>query len=88
VTCKIVRQAIGQGRVVLRVSGRLTGDDVNTLRTLLEQESDALTLDLKDLLLVDDEAVKLLAIHESRGVTIENCPLYVREWIRREREGT
>lgn len=87
-TCKIVRQAIGQGRVVLRVSGRLTGDDVNTLRTLLEQESDALTLDLKDLLLVDDEAVKLLAIHESRGVTIENCPLYVREWIRREREGT
>jgi hypothetical protein len=74
--------------VVLRVSGRLTGDDVNTLRTLLEQESDALTLDLKDLLLVDDEAVKLLAIHESRGVTIENCPLYVREWIRREREGT
>ncbi len=87
-TCKIVRQAIGQGRVVLRVSGRLTGDDVNTLRTLLKQESDALTLDLKDLLLVDDEAVKLLAIHESRGVTIENCPLYVREWIRREREGT
>jgi hypothetical protein len=74
--------------VVLRVSGRLTGGDVNTLRTLLEQESDALTLDLKDLLLVDDEAVKLLAIHESRGVTIENCPLYVREWIRREREGT
>jgi hypothetical protein len=88
VTYKIVRQAIGQGRVVLRVSGRLTGGDVNTLRTLLEQESDALTLDLKDLLLVDDEAVKLLAIHESRGVTIENCPLYVREWIRREREGT
>ncbi|MGA3092003.1 MAG: hypothetical protein ABSD75_25635 [Terriglobales bacterium] len=87
-TYKIVRQAIGQGRVVLRVSGRLTGGDVNTLRTLLEQESDALTLDLKDLLLVDDEAVKLLAIHESRGVTIENCPLYVREWIRREREGT
>jgi anti-anti-sigma regulatory factor len=86
VTCKIHRQAIGQGRVVLRISGRLTGDHVDTLRTLVEQESDALTLDLKDVRLVDGEAVKLLAIHESKGIRIDNCPLYIREWIRRERE--
>lgn len=83
-TCKIVREAVGQGRVVLRVSGRLTGDDVNTLGTLLEQEKDAVALDLKDLLLVDDEGVKLLASHESNGVTLDNCPRYIREWIRRE----
>ena len=87
-TCKIVREAVGQGRVVLRVSGRLTGDDVNTLGTLLEQEKDAVALDLKDLLLVDDEGVKLLASHESNGVTLNNCPRYIREWIRREREAT
>jgi anti-anti-sigma regulatory factor len=86
VTCKIHRQAIGQGRVVLRISGRLNGDHVDTLRTLVEQESDALTLDLKDVRLVDGEAVKLLAIHESKGIRIDNCPLYIREWIRRERE--
>ena len=83
-TCKIVREEVGQGRVVLRVSGRLTGDDVNTLGTLLEQEKDAVALDLKDLLLVDDEGVKLLASHESNGVTLDNCPRYIREWIRRE----
>ena len=86
VTCKIQRQAIGKGRVVLRVSGRLTGDHVNTLRTSLEQESGALTLDLKEVRLADGEAVKLLAIHESSGGRIKNCPLYIREWIRRERE--
>jgi anti-anti-sigma regulatory factor len=88
VTCKIHREAIGDGRVVLRVSGRLTGDHVNTLRALLEQESNGLTLDLKDLRVVDGEAIKLLAIHESNGVRIDNCPLYVREWVRREREAT
>jgi hypothetical protein len=88
VTCKIHRQAIGQGRVVFCVSGRLTGDNVNTLRTLLEQERSALTLDLKDVRVVDGEAVKLLASHESNGVTLNNCPRYVREWIRREREAT
>jgi hypothetical protein len=59
---------------------------VETLRTLLEQESGALTLDLKDVRLVNGDAVRLLAIHESNGVRIENCPLYIREWIRRERE--
>ena len=88
-TCKIHReQAIEDGRVVLRVSGRLTGDHVHTLRTLLEQESGGLTLDLKEVRVADGEAVKLLAIHEAKGVRIENCPLYIREWIRREREAT
>ena len=87
-TCKIHREAVGEDRVVLRVSGRLTGDHVETLRTLLEQESGALTLDLKDVRLADSEAVKLLAIHESKGARIDNCPLYIRERIRREREAT
>ena len=86
VTCKIHRQAIEEGRVVLRVSWRLAGDNVDMLRTLLEQERSVLTLDLKDVRLVDGEAVKLLAIHESNGLRLDNCPLYIREWIRRERE--
>ncbi len=85
-TCKIHRQAIEEGRVVLRVSGRLAGNNVDILRTLLEQESNVLKLDLKDVRLVDGNAVRLLVIHESNGVRIDNCPLYIREWIRRERE--
>jgi len=88
VTCKVHREAVGNGRVVLRISGQITGDDVKMLSTLLEQESGSLTLDLKDVRLVDEEGVKLLAIHELRGVRIENCPRYVRVWIRREREAT
>jgi len=66
VTSKIHRQVVREDRVILRASGRITGDDVNTLRTLLEQESSALTLDLKDVRLVD-EAVKLLAMHEAKA---------------------
>jgi hypothetical protein len=88
VTCKIHREIVGEDGVVLRVSGRLTGDNVETLRKLMERESSGLTLDLKDVRLADGEAVKLMAIHESNGVRIDNCPLYIREWIRREREAT
>jgi hypothetical protein len=89
VTCRIQRQAIGIDLAVLRVSGRLTGNDVDTLRALLEEEkSSALILDLKDVRLVDEEAVKLLAVQESNGTEINNCPRYIREWIKREREAT
>jgi anti-anti-sigma regulatory factor len=75
--------------VLLHVSGRLTGDNVDTLRALLEEErSSALILDLKDVRLVDEEAVRLLAIQESSGTTIDNCPRYIREWIKSERDAT
>ena len=89
VTCKIQRQVIGMDLVVLHISGRLTGDDVHALGALLEEErSSALILDLKDVRLVDEEAVKLLAIQESNGTKINNCPRYIREWIKGEREAT
>ena len=88
-TFKVHRHVVGEDRVVLRVSGQITGDDVNALRALLEKEEcGALTLDLKDVFSVDGEAVKLLAVHESNGATIGDCPRYIREWIRREREPT
>ena len=88
-TCKIQRQVIGMDLVVLHISGRLTGDDVDTLRALLEEErSGALIFDLKDVRLVDEEAVKLLANQESNGTKINNCPRYIREWIKGEKEAT
>ena len=85
-TCKVRREAMGKDGVVLHVSGHITGDHVDTFRALLEEESGALTLDLKNVRLVDGEAVRLLVIQESIGVRITNCPMYVREWMRREQE--
>jgi hypothetical protein len=56
------------------------------LRAALEQENGALTIDLKNVRLVDGDAVLALAMHESNGAQIRNCPAYIREWIRREVE--
>lgn len=75
--------------MLLRVSGWITGENVDTLRRVLEQEkSSALILDLKDVRLAESEAIKLLAIYESKGARIDDCPLYIRERIRRERGAT
>jgi hypothetical protein len=84
-SCRIDRLVIGEDLVILRISGRITGEDVNMLRALLEQERSLVAIDLKDVLLVDREAVKLLALRESNGSELRNCPAYIREWVKRER---
>ena len=84
-SCRIDRVLIGEDLVVLCISGRITGQDVDMLRTLLERERSAGAIDLKDVRLADREAVKLLALCESRGTELRNCPAYVREWVTKER---
>ena len=72
--------------MILRITGRIAGDEcVNMLQALLEEERNAVALDLKDVNLVDREAVKLLALSESNGVELRNCSAYIREWVTRER---
>ena len=34
---------------------------------------------------LDREAVKLLALLQSNGAELSNCPAYIREWVTRER---
>jgi hypothetical protein len=84
-TCRIDRLLVGEEGVLLSISGRITGHYVDVLRGLLEQERSAVAIDLKGVLLVDREAVKLLALSEAKGIELRNCPGYIREWIARER---
>jgi hypothetical protein len=87
-SCRIDRVVSAESLVVLFVSGRITGEHVDTLRGVLEQESDGFAIDLKNVLLVDIEAVKLLALSEAHGTELRNCPPYIREWVTRERSET
>ena len=85
-TCRIDRLITAEDLVMLRISGWITGQDVDMVRSLLEQERNGVAIDLKNVLLVDREAIKLLALCESNGAELRNCSLYIREWITRERE--
>lgn len=58
---------------------------MDLIRDLLDQEKSVVAIDLKDVLLVDREAVKFLARRDSKAVELRNCPAYIREWIKRER---
>ena len=84
-SCRVDRVASPENLVVLFISGRITGEHVDTFRRVLQQESGGFAIDLKNVLLVDREAVTLLALCESNGTELRNCPPYIREWVTRER---
>lgn len=63
--------------------GRIEAEDVKELRQLLALEipGQYLVLDLRDVSLVDQDAVTFLARCEADGIKLENCPPYIRQWI-------
>jgi ABC-type transporter Mla MlaB component len=84
--CRIDRLLAESDLVVLRISGWIARDDVDVLRSALDQERGAIAIDLAEVGLVDRGAVNLLVLIERTGVELRNCPPYIREWIARERE--
>jgi len=78
---------ISEGQVVLTLSGRIQAENVAELQRFLELErvGRGLILDLKDVTLVDRDAVKFLARCEVGSIELKNCPAYIREWIEKER---
>jgi hypothetical protein len=45
-------------------------------------------MDLRDVTLVNQDAVKFLAGCEANRIKLENCPAYIREWIERVKSRT
>ena len=81
---KIERHVVGD-RVILILSGRIEAEHIPELQALVAAESGEIALDLKEVNLVDREAVRFLRLSEAKGVSIDHCPAYVREWIRRDK---
>jgi anti-anti-sigma regulatory factor len=83
---KITREK--NNKIVFKVSGRIEGQNVAELETLISSEASGppIVLDLEELTLVDEEAVRFLERIEVKGIELKNCSSYIREWITRERE--
>ena len=74
--------------MVLALSGRIEVEDLAELQRLVQSEAKdhSFVLDLKDVRLVNREAVIFLSDREADGTKLRNCPAYIREWIGRERD--
>ena len=70
---------------VLKLSGRIEEGYLAQLHSEIEQSGNTSKLDLGDVSLVDRSSIRLLIRCESQGIQLVNCPLYIQEWISRER---
>jgi hypothetical protein len=69
------------------VSGRMDSANLIELKNLIDAETAdrPMALDLKELTLVDRDAVTFLKRCESKGIELRNCSAYIRQWITREK---
>ena len=82
-----VERLVTEELVVLRVSGRIDTEGIETLGELLKQEDGKVAIDLGQVTLINREAIRFLALSEMNGVELRNCADYISEWIARERRG-
>ena len=69
----------------LRLSGRIQLTDIDDIRAQMDDDAIRIILDLDEVTVVDVEVVRFLSDCEDGDIVLVHCPLFVREWIIRER---
>jgi predicted metal-binding protein len=80
-------ETAARGRfTVFILSGRIDASAIAELRRLCEGETELreIIFDLKDVSVIDREAMRCFVRCEANGVQLENCTPYIREWMERE----
>jgi hypothetical protein len=82
---KIQRSSNGQVTYIL--SGQIEEEGIAELEALIRSEAKGrrMVLDLKNLTLAGQDAIAFLDRCETKGITLKNCPAYIREWINGQR---
>ena len=81
---RIERQRKGKS-CTIKLSGRMQADGLSELRAEIQKCNPLASLDLEEVTLLDRDSVLFLIGCESEGIQLANCPLYVQEWITREK---
>ena len=87
-TIKMLRiRKSANGQVIFKLSGRMDRGDIGELEMLIRSEGNRrpIILDLRDVTLAGQDAITFLVRCEADSITLQNCPEYVREWLRRQR---
>ena len=84
VTLKIEKLA-GEHGTTLKLIGRIRAEHLAELRRQIAASAPSV-LELREVSLVDADAVRFLSTCEAEGIQLLNCSAYIREWIVREQE--
>jgi anti-anti-sigma regulatory factor len=77
-----IQRSVVNNTVTLAVSGTVNATRAADLQSRIEREPDVkVVLDLRDVTLVERDAVPLLGGMRTRGAELVNCPEYLRLWM-------
>jgi hypothetical protein len=82
-------ETAARGRVtVFILSGQIDNQAIAELKRLCELQTDyaEVVADLKNITVIDRKSMRFFMRCEMDGVTLENCPSYLREWMEREKD--
>ena len=81
-----IERSTRQRFTVFTLIGRMEVEHVAELNELFDRAYRNIILDLGEVRLADRDAVRFLRDCEADGMKLENCPLYIREWMDREKD--
>jgi hypothetical protein len=83
-----IKKVVDRNWVTLRMSGHLEAEHLPEIQNALADEGmdDNVVLDLSEVTVIAQEAVRFLAHFEVHRIDLHKCPAYIREWIAQERK--
>jgi hypothetical protein len=81
---KIQKHSDTATSVIFFLSGSIRVNQAEELKAFLKAEKRKITLDLKEVDIVDRETVIFLSHCRVDGIELKNCPLYIEQWILKE----
>jgi hypothetical protein len=82
-TLRIERSVEGE-RETIRLIGRIEQKDLEMLDTQTRSSSQMMCIDLRDVTLIDLHVVHYLIVRQGEGVSFQNIPAFIQEWMKRE----
>ena len=76
-----IERTEGADSLLVVLSGRIELQHLSELEAILAAESRRVVIDFKEIRRVDRDAIQTLASWNADGVSFENCPAYLRDWI-------
>ena len=83
-----IKPVAGRREIRIFLSGQLRTEHIEQLKSEIERSGPGVTLDLKEVDLVDIDGVRFLNECEAAGVSILHCPSYIREWMLQEKKSS
>ena len=82
-TLRIERSFEGQ-REIIRLIGRIEQENLETLETQTRGSGQMICIDLRDVTLIDIHVLHYLIARQREGISFQNIPAFIQEWMRRE----